>query len=90
MGDGERRGGPVEKVWRRLRVAKFANSYPVPVNPVNRNLVNPSAAATDTIDYVVTDNQGLTSTSTRTVIVQAPSATVQADATTTQATSTFQ
>ena len=29
-----------------------------------------SAAATDTIAYVVTDSQGLTSTSTRTVIVE--------------------
>jgi hypothetical protein len=29
------RGGatPIEKVWRRLRVAKFGNSYPVPRNP---------------------------------------------------------
>ena len=29
-----------------------------------------SAAATDTINYVATDGQGLTSTSTRTVIVE--------------------
>ena len=34
-------------------------------------VVDTSAAATDTIDYVVTDQNGLTSTSTRTVIVQA-------------------
>jgi hypothetical protein len=31
--DAEGRGGPVEKVWRRLRAAKFGNSYPLPVNP---------------------------------------------------------
>ncbi|MGD0764059.1 MAG: hypothetical protein ABR929_12880 [Roseiarcus sp.] len=32
------RGGaaPVEKVWRRLRAAKFGNLYPVPVNPIRR------------------------------------------------------
>jgi hypothetical protein len=32
------RGGaaPIEKVWRRLRAAKFGNSYPVPVNPCPR------------------------------------------------------
>jgi hypothetical protein len=34
--------------------------------------IDTSAAATDTIDYVVTDQNGLTSTSTRTVIVQSP------------------
>ena len=33
--------------------------------------IDTSTAATDTIDYVVTDSNGLTSTSTRTVIVQA-------------------
>jgi hypothetical protein len=40
-------------------------------------------AATDTIDYVVTDQNGLTSTSTRTVIVEAPSITPSDDATST-------
>jgi hypothetical protein len=34
-------------------------------------LIDTSIAATDTIDYVVTDQSGLTSTSTRTVIVEA-------------------
>jgi hypothetical protein len=34
--------------------------------------VDTSTAATDTIDYVVTDSTGLTSTSTRSVIVEAP------------------
>jgi hypothetical protein len=33
-------------------------------------VLDTSVAATDTIDYVVTDGQGLTSTSTRTVIVE--------------------
>ena len=33
-------------------------------------LIDTSAAATDTIDYVVADAKGLTSTSTRTVLVQ--------------------
>jgi Chaperone of endosialidase/Domain of unknown function (DUF5011) len=37
-------------------------------------VIDTSAAATDTIDYVATDQNGLTSTSTRTVIVQAPAA----------------
>jgi lysophospholipase L1-like esterase len=35
-------------------------------------VIDTSAAATDTIDYVATDQNGLTSTSTRTVVVQAP------------------
>jgi len=34
-------------------------------------VIDTSAAATDTIDYVATDQNGLTSTSTRTVIIQA-------------------
>jgi Chaperone of endosialidase len=45
---------------------------------VNGTLMNPikidtTQAATDTIDYVATDQYGLTSTSTRTVVIQAPS-----------------
>jgi hypothetical protein len=44
---------------------------------LNGTLISPiqidtTQAATDTIDYVVTDSQGLTSTSTRTIIVQVP------------------
>jgi hypothetical protein len=35
--------------------------------------IDTSAAATDTIDYVATDQHGLTSTTTRTVIVEASS-----------------
>jgi hypothetical protein len=33
--------------------------------------IDTSAVATDTIDYVATDGAGLTSTSTRTVIIEA-------------------
>jgi hypothetical protein len=33
--------------------------------------IDTSAAATDTIDYVATDGEGLTSTSTRTVVIEA-------------------
>lgn len=36
--------------------------------------IDTSTAATDTIDYVVTDQQGLTSTSTRTVLIEDVSA----------------
>jgi hypothetical protein len=35
--------------------------------------IDTSQEATDTIDYVVTDQDGLTSTSTRTVVIEAPS-----------------
>ena len=56
-----------------------------------------SAAATDTIDYVATDGQGLTSTSTRTVIVEpaaepstSPPSASSTDATSTAATSSGQ
>jgi lysophospholipase L1-like esterase len=38
---------------------------------VSNIVVDTSAAATDTIDYVATDSQSLTSTSTRTVIIEA-------------------
>ncbi len=52
-----------------LNLATYVNG--VPTNPVQ--LVT-TEAATDTISYVATDQSGLTSTSTRTVIVQAPPA----------------
>jgi hypothetical protein len=39
------------------------------MNPVQ---IDTSTAATDTIDYVATDQNGLTSTSTRAVIIEAP------------------
>jgi hypothetical protein len=41
-------------------------------HPDESHPVDITEAATDTIDYVVTDPAGLTSTSTRTVIVEAP------------------
>ena len=50
--------------------------------------IDTSQAATDTIDYVATDQNGLTSTSTRTVIIDAPSIVPTDDASTTDATST--
>jgi hypothetical protein len=52
-----------------LGIQTFVNG--VAMSPVQ---IDTSEAATDTIDYVVTDQNGLTSTSTRTVIVQAPTA----------------
>jgi len=39
------------------------------MNPVQ---IDTSAAATDTIDYVATDQSGLSATSTRTVLIEAP------------------
>ena len=47
-----------------------------------------SQAATDTIDYVATDQNGLTSTSTRTVIIEAAPSIVPTDASSTDATTT--
>ena len=47
-------------------------------------VLDTSAAATDTISYVVTDQNGLTATTTRTVIVEAPTV-VRPEATTTEA-----
>ena len=43
--------------------------------------IDTTQAATDTIDYVATDQNGLTSTSTRTVIVEAPANDNQATST---------
>ena len=48
---------------------------------VSNIVLDTSAAATDTIDYVVTDSQGLTSTSTRIVIIQ-PAVTLAASSST--------
>lgn len=50
--------------------------------------IDTSQAATDTIDYVVTDQNGLTSTSTRTVIIEAPSIVPSDDASIIAATTT--
>jgi hypothetical protein len=54
-------------------------------NPIE---IDTSAAATDTIDYVATDQNGLTSTSTRTVVVEPQSQPQSSSATSSDATST--
>jgi hypothetical protein len=48
-----------------LGITTYVNG--APMTPVQ---IDTSTAATDTIDYVVTDNAGLTCTSSRTVIIQ--------------------
>jgi Domain of unknown function (DUF5011) len=48
-----------------LGITTYVNG--VPMNPVQ---IDTSTAATDTIDYVATDQNGLTSTSTRTIIIE--------------------
>jgi hypothetical protein len=55
---------------------------------VSNIVLDTSAAATDTIDYVVSDQNGLTSTSTRAVIVEALAGIQASQATSTNATST--
>ena len=59
---------------------------------VSNIMLDTSQAATDTIDYAATDTNGLTSTSTRTVIVEAANSTSSVppapEAATTEATST--
>ena len=52
-----------------LGIVTFVNG--AAISPVQ---IDTSTAATDTIDYVVTDSAGLAATSTRTVIVQAAAA----------------
>jgi hypothetical protein len=53
--------------------------------------IDTSQVATDTVQYVATDTNGLTATSTRTVIIEAsPSIVPTDDASTTAATSTAQ
>ena len=54
-------------------------------------VIDTSQAATDTIDYVATDTWGNTSTSTRTIIISAPTAsnTLSASASSTTATSSL-
>jgi Chaperone of endosialidase/Domain of unknown function (DUF5011) len=61
-----------------LGLQTFVNG--VPMSPVE---IDTSEAATDTIDYVATDQNGLTSTSTRTVIIEAPSIVPSDDASST-------
>jgi hypothetical protein len=58
--------GPTADV--NLGIHTFVNG--AAMSPVQ---IDTTEAATDTIDYVVTDQNGLTSTSTRTVIIEAPS-----------------
>jgi len=50
--------------------------------------IDTSQVATDTIDYLATDTDGLTATSTRTVLIEAPSIIPEDDASTTTTTST--
>jgi hypothetical protein len=64
-----------------LGITTYVNG--VETSPVQ---IDTSAAATDTIDYVATDQNGLTSTSTRTVFIEAPSIVPTQDASTTDAT----
>ena len=52
-----------------LGIQTFVNG--APMSPVQ---LDTSQAATDTIDYVATDQTGLTSTSTRTVIIESAEA----------------
>ena len=61
-----------------LGITTYVNG--VETDPVQ---IDTSAAATDTIDYVATDQIGLTSTSTRTVVIEAPSIVPTDDASTT-------
>jgi Domain of unknown function (DUF5011) len=69
-----------------LGITTYVNG--APMNPVQ---LDTSTVATDTIDYVTTDNAGQTSTSTRMVIIEAaPSIVPTDDASTTTATSSAQ
>jgi hypothetical protein len=64
-----------------LGIHTFVNGSPMSAVQID------TSAATDTIDYVVTDQDGLTSASTRSVII-GPIATPKLAATTTEATTT--
>lgn len=55
---------------------------------VSNIVIDTSQVAADTIDYVATDTGGLTATSTRTVLIEAPSITPTDDSTTTSSTTT--
>ncbi len=55
---------------------------------VSNIAIDTSQVATDTIDYVATDQNGLTATSTRTVLIEAPSIIPADDTSTTTTTST--
>jgi trimeric autotransporter adhesin len=73
--------GPQEDL--NLGIQTFVNG--AAMSPVE---IDTSQAATDTIDYVVADQKGLTSTSTRTIIIEAPSIAPTVDASTTADTTT--
>jgi Chaperone of endosialidase/Domain of unknown function (DUF5011) len=68
-----------------LGITTYVNG--TPMNPIQ---LDTTQAATDTIAYVVTDSQGLTSTTTRTVIIQTPSIVPTDDASSTATTTTAQ
>jgi Domain of unknown function (DUF5011) len=68
-----------------LDITTFVNG--IEMTPIE---IDTSTVATDTIDYVVTDGQGLTSTSTRTVLIQAVPSIVPTDDASTTATTTAQ
>jgi hypothetical protein len=57
-----------------LGITTYVNG--APMNPIQ---IDTTEAATDTIDYVATDQSGLTATSTRTVIIEAPQTTESAN-----------
>ena len=57
---------------------------------VSNIVIDTSSVATDTIDYVATDQNGLTATSTRTVLIEASPSIVPTDDASTTATSTTQ
>jgi hypothetical protein len=58
-----------------LGITTYVNG--TPMNPVQ---IDTSTAATDTIDYVATDQSGLTSTTTRTAIIEAVPSIISPDA----------
>ena len=68
-----------------LGIETYVNG--VKTSPVQ---IDTSAAATDTIDYVATDQNGLASTSTRTVLIEATTSIVPPDAVSSTATTTTQ
>jgi len=67
-----RNSASVDKIEQNLGPKTFVNG-----KLVSDIVIDTSAAATDTIDYVATDSAGNTATSTRTVIVEASTSTTQ-------------
>jgi hypothetical protein len=60
-------GATIEGPQQDLNLGITAYVNGAPMNPIQ---LDTTQAATDTIDYVATDSQGLTATSTRQVIIQ--------------------